>query len=161
MLNNGKIFYEDIFEDIRLFNEVAGNLDVVDDSAIESQLALIREETKELMDAFYNNEGNENFLKETTDLFVVLVGLINMLEKKGMNWQEAQLEVGMNNLDKYIAYEDKERLEATEKMYEELDIPVDFYLHNKYDVWVVKDRNGKVRKPAGYQKADISRFVQH
>ena len=152
-------YIDDIFGDIEAFNEISGNLENVDSTKIENQLKLIKEESKELLDAWNDKEGNAAFLKETTDLFVVLVGLIQMLEKQGYDWEKAQLHVGQNNIDKFILASDEKEMKVTANSYEASGIGIDFIYNSEYDMYVIKDKNGKVRKPFSYRKADVSKYT--
>ena len=152
-------YIDDILMDIEAFNEIAGNLDYISDMNIRAQLKLIKEEVVELQSAIENDEGSVQILKETTDVFVVLVGLIQMLEKKGYNWEKAQLKVGQNNIDKFISGEDAQGLEDTLKMYTDLGIDVMAKYNEEYNMFVIIDKAGKVRKPIGYEKCDVSDFI--
>lgn len=160
-MNNEGMFYlgDDLTADVFVFNKIAGNLDNVDDSAIEAQIKLIKEEAKELVDAFENNEGKAQLLKETTDLYVVLMGLVYKLEAQGYDWELAQNKVNMNNIDKFVAGDDPETLANTLEMYKEQGVVVRPVYNEEYDMFVIVDENGKVRKPAGYQKCDVSMYV--
>ena len=149
---------DDIFSDIYTFNEIAGNTDNVTQAALEAQLKLIEEETKELVQAFRENEGNAQILKETTDLFVVLVGMIQKLEVLGFDWEKAQLLVGQNNIDKFICSDDEQGIKETHEMYKELDIPITLQYDEDFDMYAVVDENGKIRKPKAYKNCDVQKY---
>jgi len=133
---------------VREFNDIAGNLTNVTDESIDAQLGFCFEELSEAIEAFEAGDKAE-FLKEACDMFVVLGGLLQKMEAQGYNVAQALLRVNENNLSKFP------------KVGEVFGNPEKFtlYTNPKYNRVVLKDANGKVRKPSTYAKVDLSDLV--
>lgn len=81
------------------------------------------------------------------DMKVISDGLLQILEAKGFDVSKALLRVGDNNLSKFPTIEPNmaDYDSRWTKTYNE-----------KFGVWVLKDENGKVRKPHDYVPVDLS-----
>lgn len=130
---------------IMQFNEVCGNLDNITTDKLALQLDLIQEEYLETVEAFDNNNDVE-FLDGTIDMFVVIVGQLLKLEAAGFDVAEAMKRVDDNNLSKFPS------------LVEDFSYSNEFTctVNEKYNVAVIKDSNGKVRKPLEFKPVDIS-----
>lgn len=131
---------------IAQFNEIAGVFGLVNKASIALQLDLEQEEYLEQVKAFDENDDAE-FLKESIDLFVVAVGNLIKLEAAGFNVAEAMVRVDNNNLSKFPPPDNITTIlpKGYTQTYNEV-----------YNVFVLKDENGKIRKPASYKKVDVS-----
>ena len=151
--------YMDAIDLIEDFNEIGGNFkDITEDSFI-SQVLVNKEEAFELWNAIYMKEGEAQILKEAIDNFVTIVGFLKILEKKGYDVENALIHVGENNLDKFISFDDPCLVQETIDFYKEQGINVTAENNTEYELTVIKDENGKIRKPVGYVKADVSKFI--
>lgn len=149
------LFHYDISDfdlEVETFNIISGNLKNVNYDSLNLQIKLIEEESKELREAFDNNDKPE-ILKEAIDLAVVTLGFLQKLQAQGYDVSTAMSVVASNNLDKFPS--SKSIADSTVLMNK------GWYLeHNEdYNVYVIKDANGKVRKPLDYSKVDLSKFV--
>lgn len=130
------------------FNEIGGSLDVVTKDSIALQLDLIQEEYLEAVEAFdYNNP--EEFADAAADLLVVVFGMIQKLEVAGYDMEAVLERVCDNNLSKYIPIN-------TTIHY---DPEFTKTLNEKHQVFVLRDKNGKIRKPTGFTAVNLYGLV--
>lgn len=155
---------QSLYNDVKVFNEIAGNLSNVTPFSIENQYVFIYEEIMELHDALLYMDDKE-MLDATCDIFVTVAGLMQKLEAAGFDVATALQRVNANNLTKFpmlevidvAHYGDK----ATEKKYlfpENVQPPnTHADLNFKYGVVVFKDNEtGKIKKPTYFQPVDLS-----
>lgn len=127
------------------FNEIAGNLNNVDEYSVDNQLSYIYEELAETISAFEKQDSIE-LLDGAVDIFVTSVGLLQKLEAAGFNVAEAMNRVDLNNLAKFPKNTDSIQYDASYiKTFNE-----------KYGRYVLKDSSSKVRKYANFPKVDLS-----
>lgn len=139
-MNKG--LYNKVFK----FNTLGNNLDVVTKESLALQLDLIQEEYVETVDAF-DNEDSVEFADGVADMYVVLMGLIQKLEKLGVPMEKIINDVCGNNLSKFPI--------VTENM--SSIIPA----NTKYTVvdgrLVIKNiQTGKIMKPLNFKPVDLS-----
>lgn len=132
------------------FNEIAGQLNDPDKDSIALQLDLIQEEYLEGVEAF-DNEDRVELLDAAVDMWVVVSGLLQKLEAMGYNVEEALQRVTDNNLTKFPSTANN-AMNSWNADYEPT-------FNKKHQVLVLKDKNGKVRKPDGYKSVDLSDLV--
>ena len=136
-----------VYNSVKRFNEIAGSLNNVTDANVDLQLSLIFEELAETIDAF--EAGDKlGLLDGACDLRVTVDGLIQILEALKYNVEDAMTAVCENNLSKFkstVSKADKERYTVS--------------LNNKHKVFVLKDGNGKIRKPDSYESVNLTMFV--
>lgn len=159
MENNVNTKYMDAIDLIEDFNEIGGNFKNIATEDLLSQARVNKEEALELWDALSLEEGEAQILKEAIDNFVTIVGFLKMLEKKGYDVENALVHVGENNLEKFISFDDPCLVQETVDFYAEQGIKVTAENNTEYEFTVIKDENGKIRKPVGYVKADVSKFI--
>lgn len=139
------------------FNELAGKDQDYTYGAIASQVALIKEEAKELQEALDNNDPVE-LLDAVCDLYVVLNGLTQKLLNAGFDVAEAMQAVDDNNFSKFPATTTE--VQQSKKWYKETKgVDVIIERNQKYGVYVLKDSNGKVRKPSSFKDVELTDFV--
>lgn len=154
--NNMWYNLDDFANDVDQFNSISGQYIITDKQAIENQIKLVEEETKEVREAFDAGDYLE-LTKETIDLLYVSIGLLSKLEVLGVDVGDAMKAVAKNNLSKFPSNEEianKTLADFTSK-----GVKCNISYDEDYDVFVIKDENQKVRKPVDYKKADISKFV--
>lgn len=162
------------YREVEKFNKIAGNLDSVTPESVSNQLSYIFEELTEGIDGYeaaanafeaqqqnfeYEwhraecedavNKGCIEILDAACDLFVTVAGLMQKLESAGFDVATALKRVNANNMSKYI--------------------PVGKALHydtsftktwnEEYQVYVLRDSDGKVRKHSNFQSVDLSDLV--
>lgn len=147
-------FYEQCYQ----FNQVAGKLDNVKIQDIYNQLLLIKEELDEAFHA-YQTEDAEGILDAHCDLSVVVAGLGFILKELGFKVEDALLETSKNNLTKFIAGEDSEKVSATIAMLAEQGVEARMFYNKENDLIVIKDNNNKIRKPVGFVSNSLIKFV--
>jgi len=151
--------YMDAIDLIEDFNEIGGNFKNITTEELLSQARVNKEEALELWDALTLEEGEAQILKEAVDNFVTVTGFLKMLEKKGYDVENALIHVGENNLEKFISFDDPCLVQETVDFYAEQGVKVTAENNMEYEFTVIKDENGKIRKPVGYVKADVSKFI--
>jgi len=159
MENNVNTKYMDAIDLIEDFNEIGGNFKNITTEELLSQARVNKEEALELWDALTLEEGEAQILKEAVDNFVTVTGFLKMLEKKGYDVENALIHVGENNLEKFISFDDPCLVQETVDFYAEQGVKVTAENNMEYEFTVIKDENGKIRKPVGYVKADVSKFI--
>lgn len=136
------------FASVQTFNELAGNLANVTDVSVDAQISFIFEELTETIDGMETLNRVE-ILDGACDLFVTVAGLMLKLEAQGYNVAEALQRVNENNLTKFpvngATFTTDPAHVAT--------------LNPEYDRWVIKDANGKVRKPLEFVSVDLTDLV--
>ena len=132
-------------EEVVEFNALCGRYDSPTKEDLLAQAKVVLEEAKEVLEAV--NDTPEHLVKEVADLAVVSIGMIALLNRMGYDVNGAWKAVNANNMQKIIEnYNDvcytKAAYNATTDNVEALQVGA-----NK---WVIKDVNGKVRKPIGF-----------
>ena len=126
------------------FNDIAGNLDDVTIDSVSNQLSFIFEELSEAIAAL--EEGDEvGLLDGACDLSVTVNGLLQKLENAGFKVAEAMERVDLNNLTKMPTSLDGAIVDQS--------FTTEY--NEKYGRHVIKDFNGKVRKPSTYKSVEI------
>jgi len=138
------------FGSVLKFNDIAGQLIEPNKDSIALQLDLIQEEYLETVDAF-DNEDRVEVLDGAIDMWVVVSGLLQKLEAMGYNVEEALKRVTDNNLSKFPSTANN-----AENSWNGDYTP---HFNKKHQVLVLKDKNGKVRKPDGYKPVNLSDLV--
>jgi NTP pyrophosphatase (non-canonical NTP hydrolase) len=137
------------------FNSLAGNFDNITYEKLIAQAKFNLEEAQELYDALVNKEGVAHILKEAGDNGVTLVGFFGMLERLGFDVKGAWNAVNENNMSKFTkCFVDAK---YSQHFYEETT-PVKIEYNEQHDVWILRDNNGKIRKPLSYRPVDVSKF---
>lgn len=132
------------------FNDISGNLNKPNYDSIALQLDLIQEEYLETVDAFDLDDKVE-ILDGACDMFVVVCGLLQKLEAQGYDVEEALFRVCDNNMNKFPTT-DGNKTSTWNPAYTA-------HFNKKYKVLVLKDQNGKIRKPDGFVPVDLSDLV--
>jgi hypothetical protein len=173
------------YKNVKLFNQIASNLDNVTPDSINCQLSFIFEELSETIEAVErgiypegrydddNKDPNYNPEVELTDgvcdLFVTVAGLMQKLECAGFDVSGALKKVNENNLSKFpsgdlptVNYNPlSERIVNKFKLendIENIQPPNTIKEYNsQYSVYVFKDKEtGKIRKPTNFVPVNLS-----
>lgn len=151
------------FDSVYEFNDISKQFEGDPREGLDLQLDLIWEEYTETIAAMDDGcSGYPNIDRRTAeielldgacDLFVVVVGLLQKLQNAGFNVQEALQRVTDNNLSKFptsINPQDWNWYESQKWT------PV---YNDSYGKFVLKDENGKSRKPINYCPVNIYDLV--
>lgn len=157
---------EESYNQIKMFNDLAGQLESPSNESIALQLDLIQEEYLEGVEAFDNDDKIE-LLDAACDMYVVVSGLLQKLEAQGYDVDKALKLVCENNMSKFTAPPDMEYACANEYALcytERPELSEGYSLSEikdmpKYQFWYYTDGNGKLRKPPGFKPVDISDCV--
>ncbi len=143
---------QDAYKNVKLFNQIASNLDNVTPESIDNQLSFIYEELCETIDAVeYGNDVEA--LDGCCDLFVTVAGLMQKLEACGFDVAGALKKVNENNLAKYVPYDvRKDVMEFAPAN----TFPIIDDVHN---VIIFKDKEtGKIKKPTNFVPVNLKGF---
>lgn len=145
------------------FNTIAGNLKKKPTKKqLLAQIDLIQEELDEARDGVNDNDSEE-FLDGIGDLVVTLFGLFSQAEKLGHDVMGATLAICDQNLDKFPVYPNHDLVKQTKEMYfnEKKTVAIDSVCSDvKPKRHVIKNGDtGKILKPIGFDKIDLSRFI--
>ena len=147
---------QDMIDQVELFNLIAGNLSNITHERLVAQAKVVAEEGNELLEAVWEANPNE-ILKEAVDVLVTIHGFVKMLEEQGYDVIGAWNEVNKNNLSKFPLTE-KEACESVDTLSDQ-GVFCTIEQNEYYQVYVIKDENSKVRKPAGYKKCSVASYT--
>lgn len=139
-------------------NDIAGKLNNLTKKDIENQLKLIQEELTETVDDLAAGD-KVGVLDGYTDLMVTVFGLGEMLKALGFKTEQSLIATAENNDTKFIPGNKVSVVDQTLKMYAEQGIECKAEYNAEYDCYVIKDSNGKIRKPVGFVSNDLSVYV--
>lgn len=159
-MNNGTYNLQDLYEDVDLFNKVAGKAAPKSKEDLLNQLRLVQEELNETVAAVQAGDAVES-LDGAIDTAVTLFGFIKQLETLGAKVGEAACNTAYNNMSKFTDFETAQAtVEQLRKSNPNQVFTSEPYIMSQDSiVWVIKDGHGKVRKPINYKKNDIARFA--
>lgn len=145
----------DLTFDSCMFNNIAGTSDDYSKQALENQLKLILSEVQELVDAF-NGEAPINVAAEAVDVAVTTIGLLQKLNNAGIDIQEVTKRIGVKNLEKFPL--DITEVNRTVSDYESKGVKTTVSSTNTDGItrYVIRDTNGKVRKPIGFTSVNLN-----
>ena len=133
-----------LYEQVKIFNELAGSLENVNKSSIALQLDLIQEEFLETVQAFDEKDPVE-FVDGVADMFVVLSGLMQKLEALGVDVETAFERVNNNNLSKF-----------SDSVLQQPPNTIATF-NKRWEKWVFKNnQTGKIMKPLDFSPVDLS-----
>lgn len=153
---NTKMTIEECVSGVELFNEIAGNFNLVTQESLVAQANVVEEEGRELLEAALEGNPNE-ILKECIDCLVVVHGMAQMLQEQGYDVLGAWNAVNKNNLSKFPLTE-KEACESVDALSDQ-GVFCTIETNDHYQVYVIKDENGKVRKPLNYKKCSVAAYT--
>ena len=132
-----------MYNQVKKFNAVAGQLENVTVSSLALQMDLIQEEYLELVQAFDDKDDAE-YLDATADLFVTVAGLMQKLDAAGFKVAEAITRVNENNLSKFNSTGN-------------FQPPNTNTVYNKqYDLFSFLDKETcKIKKPTNFLSVDL------
>lgn len=136
------------YESVKKFSTIMGTLDNPTLDTLDLYNSLGFEELSESISAFENKDAVE-VLDGALDEFYIACGKLQVLEALGMNVEEGLRRVCENNLSKFPSIADGCRYL---KEYTKTE-------NTEFNVYVIKDNNGKVRKHEDYKAVDLSDLV--
>lgn len=151
---NEQYSVDDFYQGCAFFNTVAGKDKPTSKQDLLNQIKIIESEVAELREGIELNDAEE-VLDGAIDSAVTVFGMLQMLENIGFDVQRASAKTVVNNITKFPDSEqvakDTVALDPENLRYES------FQMYDPVEtVYIIKDKNDKVRKPVGYQKNDLS-----
>lgn len=150
---------------VKKFNTIAGNYNFNGTllecwQMLRRQTKLIEEELLETKEAASMEDATE-LLDGAADIYVTLIGLMQMLEGLNFKVDEALESVTYNNSQKYTT---SYSYAAISKEYLEENNPDETFhicdtVYEGETYYTVKDQNGKIRKLKNHERPDIEKFV--
>lgn len=153
-MTNKNYTFDNMYEDVKAFNNLAGGKTSKD--SFIAQVKCLVEEVNETVQGVEDNDVVA-ILDGAIDTIYVAMGILHKLEQLGVNIHKASNQVCENNLTKFPTSE----YEATEtvKFYNNTNVNVHYVFNHDYSKYVIKDENGKVRKPFNFIPTDLSSYV--
>ena len=145
--------FNEFVEQCYAFNEIAGKASQASLKQMLQQLALIEEEVQEIKEGLHENNVLET-LDGVVDVLVVTLGMLQKLEALGVDTTKALKDTAENNLTKYPA--DIATAVASQKYLARKGVEVTVEYNPKHDLYVLKDKQGKVRKPWNFDSNDLT-----
>jgi|DEB19_MinimDraft_2_1074335.scaffolds.fasta_scaffold60931_1 hypothetical protein len=148
----------DFKNDADLFNRISGQADLASIRDLYNQCVLIREESTETVDGLYKDSPVE-VLDGAIDTLYVTLGLLQKLESLGMDVQGAMQRVALDNLLKFP--KDYHEAVLTGLLYKEKEVDTVVTYSDDYNVYIIRDVNNKIRKPANFKATDLNSYVPY
>jgi hypothetical protein len=143
--------------DCYAFNEIAGKHNLTSLKDIQRQYELILEETLEIKEKGIDKNNVKEVLDGCLDVMVTAFGLMQKLEILGVDMSTAMCDTATNNLAKFPS-DIQEALE-TSMYHSSQGVIVRSEYSTEYEVFVIKNRQDKVMKPASFESNDLSNCI--
>lgn len=140
------------------FNSIAGSFTNVDRQKLQLQIKLIKEELLELEESVETDNQKET-LDGICDVLVTSLGFAQMLTHQGYDVYGALEEVADNNLTKFPSTYDIVVDTFNWFKTEYPDVTLTASPDQTKSKWVIKDQNGKVRKPINYESVVLTNYL--
>ena len=137
------------YQSVKKFSEIAGVLDNPTYETVDLYNSLAFEELSESITALEENNPVE-ILDGAIDEFYIVCGKLAILDKMGYNVEEGIRRVCENNLSKFpeIGFTQEYVPDNHSQTF-----------NKKHKVYVLKNENGKVKKPHGFKPVSLSDLV--
>jgi hypothetical protein len=152
------------YNSVRMFNNIANNIGNNTQQTLRerllNQIKIIQSELNEFKLGVETNDPLET-LDGVGDLFVTAAGALQMVDEVSRA-REALLEICDNNLSKFIQISNpnaQQIIQDSVKYYAEKGLHVVAELNSTFGVYVLKDQDGKVRKPTNYKSVDLVSYL--
>ena len=132
------------------FNIIGGNDKLLEKKHFVGQYDLIIEEVAEIKDEGLDADNVEKILDGCIDGLVTIYGMLQKLEELGVDVTRAALDTAENNLSKFIPGSRGDLLDMSIEFYAKQGITVTSQYNHEFDLFVLKDENGKIRKPMNF-----------
>lgn len=148
-------YLNDLYNSVKTFNSIAGNSDV-SAKAFLNQQKLINEEVEEIAEGIRTGDVVA-ILDGAIDSLYVVMGTLHKLELMGCDIQGAIKQVCVDNSTKFPS--DEETAVKTVMHYNKQNVNAKWEYNKEYQRYVIKDENGKVKKPYNFIPTDLSGYV--
>ena len=155
-MNKLSLSIANLAQDSQVFNEIAEKHEDYSIEAIRKQFKIIESEFQELSNGVCYND-TEEILDGAVDVIVTVVGLMQQLEAAGIDVSEACNRIAENNLSKYV--KDKREADVSVDFYKQKGIDVKVNYNLQYDVYMLTDTAGKIRKPSSFKDVYIQDLI--
>ena len=142
----------DLTCDTNEFNSIAGNDTKLTKEDYKAQYKVLFEEVKEIEEAL-DTDNIVELVDGVIDTLVVALGFVQKLEKQGVNMSKAMELIAENNLSKYTMNAYYADLSVADYKSKGIEVVSEF--NKEYCVYVLRDTNGKVRKPINFKSVSI------
>lgn len=135
------------------FNDIAGNSKKLTKQDYKAQYKVLLEEVHEIEEAL-DTDNIVELVDGVIDTLIVTLGFVQKLENQGINMSKAMELIAENNLSKFTMNPYVADLSVME--YKEKGIEVVSEFNKEHCVYVLRDTNGKIRKPNNFKSVVIS-----
>ena len=142
----------DLTCDTNEFNSIACNDTKLTKEDYKAQYKVLFEEVKEIEEALDTNDIVK-LVDGVVDTVVSVLGFVQRLEKQGVNMSKAMELIAENNLSKYTMNAYYADLSVADYKSKGIEVVSEF--NKEYCVYVLRDTNGKVRKPINFKSVSI------
>lgn len=146
--------FNKLYENVKLFNNLAG--DNLTKQGFINQQKVLLEEVKEIDEGIGNNDIVE-ILDGVVDTLYVALGQLYKLEQLGCDIEGAIKQVCTDNTSKFPS--DEETAVKTVMYYNNQNVNAKWEYNEKYQRYVIKDENQKIRKPYNFIPTDLTQYV--
>ena len=143
----------DLVCDTNEFNSIAGNDTKLTKQDYEAQYKVLFEEVHEIEEAL-DTDNIVELVDGVIDVLVVISGFVQKLENQGINMSKAMELIAENNLSKYTMNAYVADMSVADYKSKGIEVVSEF--NKEYCVYVLRDTNGKIRKPINFKSVDIS-----
>lgn len=143
----------DLVCDTNEFNSIAGNDTKLTKQDYEAQYKVLVEEVYEIKEAL-DTDNIVELVDGVIDTLVVISGFVQKLENQGINMSKAMELIAENNLSKYTMNAYVADMSVADYKSKGIEVVSEF--NKEYCVYVLRDTNGKIRKPNNFKSVDIS-----
>jgi len=143
----------DLVCDTNEFNSIAGNDTKLTKQDYEAQYKVLLEEVYEIKEAL-DTDNIVELVDGVIDALVVISGFVQKLENQGINMSKAMELIAENNLSKYTMNAYVADMSVADYKSKGIEVVSEF--NKEYCVYVLRDTNGKIRKPINFKSVDIS-----
>lgn len=141
------------------FNIVGGNHKLLTKQHLQKQYDLIVEEVREIKEDGLDQNNIEKILDGCIDTLVTTYGLLQKLEEMGVDVSRAAIDTADNNLSKFIPGSRGDLLDLNIEFYAKQGITVTSQYNPEFDLFVLKDENGKIRKPMDFVANSLAHCI--
>ena len=142
----------DLVCDTNEFNSIAGNDTKLTKQDYEAQYKVLLEEVYEIKEAL-DTDNVVELVDGVIDVLVVISGFVQKLENQGINMSKAMELITENNLSKYTMNAYVADMSVADYKSKGIEVVSEF--NKEYCVYVLRDTNGKVRKPINFKSVSI------
>ena len=147
---------DEMYKAVKDFNTIAGNT-ATDYKGFKTQQKVVFEECIKEVEEALDENNVVKLLDGVVDGLYVVMGQLHKLELIGCDIQGAIKQVCEDNAKKFPKKADVAQTSILH--YNSQNINASYTYNTEYKCYVIKDSNGKIRKPVGFTSTDLTEYV--